>query len=77
LNSALVQAPQDADVLNERARVTYELGRTTPGEASARYYSQAFRDVALAVQLDPADEDIREHLAFIQANIPEYAPPST
>lgn len=77
LNSALVQAPQDADVLNERARVTYELGRTTPGEASAKYYSQAFRDVALAVQLDPADEDIREHLAFIQANIPEYAPPST
>lgn len=77
LNNALVQAPQDADVLNERALVTYELGRTTPGEASAKYYSQAFRDVALAVELDPADEDIREHLAFIQANIPEYAPPST
>jgi len=72
-NSALRQSPQDADALNERCHVEYELGRQTPGEAKASYYAQAFRDIEMAAALDPTDEDIQERLAFMRANIPEFA----
>ena len=74
LNSALLQYPQDADALNARSRVEYELGREASGEASAKYYSQAFRDVELAAALKPTDHNIQEHLAFIRENIPEFTP---
>jgi len=74
-NSALQQVPQDADALNERSSVVYELGRQASGEASAAYYSQAFRDIQLAAALDPTDEDIQQSLAFMRAQIPEFAPP--
>lgn len=76
LNSALQQVPQNADALNERSSVSYELGRHALGHAQASYYSQAFRDIELAAALDPTDEDIQESLAFIRTNIPEYAPPT-
>lgn len=75
-NSALQQVPQDADALNERSSVAYELGRHASGDAQASYYSQAFRDIELAAALDPTDEDIQESLAFMRKNIPEYAPPT-
>jgi hypothetical protein len=69
-----LQYPQDPDALNARSRVEYELGREASGEASARYYSQAFRDVELAAALKPTDHNIQEHLAFIRENIPEFTP---
>jgi tetratricopeptide (TPR) repeat protein len=74
-NSALQQVPQDADALNERCSVVYELGRQASGDASAAYYSQAFRDIRLAAVLDPTDDDIQQRLAFMRAQIPEFAPP--
>jgi tetratricopeptide (TPR) repeat protein len=74
LNSALLQFPQDADALNARSRAEYELGREASGEASDRYYIQAFRDVALAAALKPTDHNIQDHLAFIRRNIPEFTP---
>jgi tetratricopeptide (TPR) repeat protein len=76
-NSVLVQFPQDDVALNERARVEYELGRFTSGEASAAYYSQAFRDIELATALDPTNEDYQQQLAFFRANIPEFTPPAS
>jgi tetratricopeptide (TPR) repeat protein len=75
-NAVLAQYPQNADALYERSGVAYELGRTTPGDASATYFSLAFHDIELAVALDPTDEDYQERLAFTRKNIPEYAPPS-
>jgi hypothetical protein len=39
------------------------------------YFSQAFRDILMAIALDPTDQDNLEQLAFYQKNIPEYAPP--
>jgi tetratricopeptide (TPR) repeat protein len=74
-NSVLAQFPQDADALNDRCHVEYELGRTAVGEAQTAYYSQAFRDIVLAAALDPTDADIRERLAFMHENIPEFEPP--
>jgi tetratricopeptide (TPR) repeat protein len=75
-DSVLQQIPQDADALNERSSVAYELGRKALGDAKASYYSQAFRDIELAAALDPVDEDIQESLAFIRKNIPKFAPPT-
>jgi tetratricopeptide (TPR) repeat protein len=75
-NSSLQQVPQNADALNERSSVAYELGRHASGDAKAAYYSRAFRDIELAAALDPTDEDIQESLAFMRKNIPEYAPPT-
>jgi tetratricopeptide (TPR) repeat protein len=75
-NSVLRQVPQDADALNERSSVAYELGRHALGDAKASYYSQAFRDIELAAALDPVDEDIQESLAFMRKNIPRFAPHS-
>lgn len=75
-NSALLQVPQNADALNERSSSAYALGREASGDASAAYYSQAFRDIVLAAALDPTDEDIQERLAFMRKNIPEFAPPT-
>jgi tetratricopeptide (TPR) repeat protein len=74
-NSALSQFPQNDEILSARATVQYELGRHAFGEAKAAYYSQAFRDIALAATLDPANEDYQSDLAFYNKNIPEYAPP--
>jgi tetratricopeptide (TPR) repeat protein len=74
-NSVLAQFPQDADALNDRCHVEYELGRTAVGEAQVAYYSQAFRDIVLAAALDPTDADIRERRAFMHENIPEFEPP--
>ena len=74
-NGVLIQFPQDADALNDRCHVEYELGRKAVGEARAAYYSQAFRDIVLASALDPTDGDIRERLAFMHENIPEFEPP--
>ena len=74
-NSVLLQVPQNADALNERSSSAYALGREASGDASAAYYSQAFRDIELAAALDPTDEDIQERLAFMRKNIPEFAPP--
>jgi tetratricopeptide (TPR) repeat protein len=73
-NSVLSQYPQNDDALAARASVEYELGRNAFGEAKAAYFTQAFRDIALAATLDPANEDYRTDLAFYNKNIPEYAP---
>ena len=73
-NSVLLQFPQDADALNDRCHVEYELGRKAVGEARTAYYSQAFQDIVLAAALDPTDGDIRERLAFMHENIPEFEP---
>jgi tetratricopeptide (TPR) repeat protein len=73
-NSVLLQFPQDADALNDRCHVEYELGRKAVGEARTAYYSQAFRDIVLAADLDPTDGDIRERLTFMHENIPEFEP---
>jgi tetratricopeptide (TPR) repeat protein len=73
-NSVLSQYPQNDDALAARATVEYELGRNAFGEAKAAYFTQAFRDIALASTLDPANEDYRTDLAFYNKNIPEYAP---
>jgi tetratricopeptide (TPR) repeat protein len=75
-NSVLVQYPQFADALNDRATSAYEVGRQTPGSAKAEYYSQAFRDVMLAAALDPVDEDIQESIEFYRKNIPRFEPAS-
>ncbi len=74
-NNALLQYPQNDDVLSERATVEYELARNSFGETKAQYFSQAFRDIELAVAIDPADEGHQKDLAFYRKNIPEYAPP--
>jgi len=76
LSSVLVQYPQYSDALYWRARAAYELARQSSGEASAAYDSQAYRDIELAVALDPTDEYYQEQLAFIRENIPEFAPPT-
>jgi tetratricopeptide (TPR) repeat protein len=74
-NSVIAQYPQNDEALSARATVEYELGRLAFGETKAAYFSQAFRDIALAAMLDPANEDYRSDLAFYNKNIPEYAPP--
>ncbi|MEP6858700.1 MAG: DUF4034 domain-containing protein, partial [Gemmatimonadales bacterium] len=74
-NSVLAQYPQNDEALSARATVEYELGRLAFGEAKAAYFSQAFRDIALAATLDPANADYRNDLDFYNKNIPEYAPP--
>jgi tetratricopeptide (TPR) repeat protein len=74
-NAALLQHPQSDDALHARARVEYELARQAFGETKDTLFSQAFRDILMAVALDPADQDHLEQLAFYQKNIPEYAPP--
>jgi tetratricopeptide (TPR) repeat protein len=74
-NSVIAQYPQNDEALSARATVEYELGRHAFGEAKAAYFSQAFRDIALAATLDPANADYRTDLDFYNKNIPEYAPP--
>jgi tetratricopeptide (TPR) repeat protein len=74
-NAVLLQHPQSDDALNSRARVEYELARQAFGETKDVYFSQAFRDILMAIALDPTDQDNLEQLAFYQKNIPEYAPP--
>ena len=74
LNIAILQFPQDPEALLARSRVEYELGRATSGDPSDRHYMQAFRDIELAAALDPTDDDIREQLAFIRQNLPEFTP---
>jgi tetratricopeptide (TPR) repeat protein len=74
-NSVLLQVPQNADALDERASVAYALGRQASGDAKAAYYSQAFRDIELAAAIDPVDENIQESLAFFRKNISQFAPP--
>ena len=75
-NSVLAQYPQNDEALSARATVEYELGRNAFGEAKATYFAQAFRDIALAATLDPANEDYQSDLAFYNKNISEYAPQS-
>ncbi|HMI47637.1 MAG TPA: DUF4034 domain-containing protein [Gemmatimonadaceae bacterium] len=74
-NAVLLQHPQSDDALNSRARVEYELARQAFGETKDVYFSQAFRDILMAVALDPTDQNHLEQLVFYQKNIPEYAPP--
>jgi hypothetical protein len=74
-NTALLQHPQSDDVLSYRARVEYELARHDFGEAKDVYFSQAFRDIELAVAIDPTDEGHLTDLAFYRKNIPEYVLP--
>ena len=74
-NSVIAQYPQNDEALSARATVEYELGRLAFGEAKVAYFSQAFRDIALAATLDPANADYRTDLDFYNKNIPEYAPP--
>ena len=74
-NTALLQHPQNDDVLSHRATVEYELARQAFGEAKDVYFSQAFRDIEMAVAIDPTDEGHLTDLAFYRENIPEYAPP--
>jgi tetratricopeptide (TPR) repeat protein len=73
-NSALLQAPQDPDALYGRAGAEYELGRLGSGEASDAHYSHAYRDMALAAEIDPTNADYQEGLAFYRQNIPEFTP---
>jgi len=75
-NAALSESPQQDNVLNERARVEYELGRQASSEARATYFSQAFRDIQLAAALDPTNADYQQQLAFYHKNIPEFTPPT-
>ena len=74
-NAVLLQRPQTEDALAHRARAEYELARHAFGETRNAYFSQAFRDIQLAVALDPTDESLLEDLAFYRKNIPEFAPP--
>jgi tetratricopeptide (TPR) repeat protein len=74
LTSALVQRPQRADVLFERAIVEYHIGRKASGTAKATSLSQGFRDIELAAQLDPTDERYQQVLAFYRDSLPEFAP---
>jgi len=74
-NAALLQRPQSDEALVQRARAEYELARHAFGEIKDSYFSQAFRDIQLAVALDPTDERHLTDLAFYRKNIPEYAPP--
>ncbi len=75
-NAALSQNPQDTDALYERAGVEYDLGQEATGEAKSAYFSQAFRDLALAADLDPANEEFQRRLTFYRENIPEFTPPA-
>ena len=75
-NRALAQNPQDAEALYWRTAVEYDLGRDATGDARAAYFSQAFRDIALAAELDPASEKFQQRLTFYRKNIPEFAPPA-
>ena len=75
LNTVLLQYPQYDDALAERATVEYELARQAFGEAKDAYFSQAMRDIEMAVALDPTNKDHLKDLAFYRKNIPEYAPP--
>jgi tetratricopeptide (TPR) repeat protein len=73
-NSVLLQYPQFADALSDRAAAAYEVGRQTPGSAKADYFTQAFRDIMMAAALDPVDEDIQESIVFYRQNIPRFEP---
>ena len=75
-NRARAQNPQDAEALYWRTEVEYDLGRDATGDARAAYFSQAFRDIALAAELDPASEKFQQRLTFYRKNIPEVAPPA-
>jgi tetratricopeptide (TPR) repeat protein len=72
--SALVQRPQHADILFERALVEYNIGRKASGAAKATSFSQGFRDIELAAALDPTDERYQQVLAFYRDSLPEFAP---
>jgi tetratricopeptide (TPR) repeat protein len=74
-NTALLQYPQNDDILSHRASVEYELARHSFGQTKAALFSQAFRDIELAVAIDPTDESHQKDLAFYRKNIPGYAPP--
>ncbi len=76
LNRALAQNPQNAEVLSARAGVAYELGRLASDEVRAARFSQAFRDIKMAVALNPVDDGYQEQLAFLQKAIPQFAPPN-
>lgn len=71
LTAALVQRPQESDVLYERANVEYDLGH---GGAGTAHFTQGFRDLDLAIELDPTDEYYEKSLAFYRANVPQWAP---
>jgi tetratricopeptide (TPR) repeat protein len=73
--SALLQRPQQSDVLFQRAVVGYNVALKAAGNANASF-SQAFRDIILAVELDPMDERYQQLLALFRQRIPEFAPPT-
>ena len=73
LNIVLLQNPQHEDALYERSYVAYEFGRQSEGEASDAYFTQAYRDIALSVALDPTARYHQKQLAFIRRNIPSFA----
>jgi tetratricopeptide (TPR) repeat protein len=72
LNSVLTQNPQHADALYWRSLAEYDLGRRSPSDANVEYLSQSFRDIKLAVALDPTDEYYQKRLAFIRESIPGF-----
>lgn len=76
LNRVLVQYPQHADALYYRARAAYDLGRESSSDANVDYLSQAFRDIEMAVALDPTDEFYQTQLAFFRESIPRFEPPA-
>jgi tetratricopeptide (TPR) repeat protein len=75
LNAVLLQHPQHASALYQRAWVSYDLGLAASGEARGQYFARAFEDIETAVALDPTDTYFQKYLSFIRENIPEYAPP--
>ena len=73
LDHAILQRPQHVDVLRYRAKVSYAAGRATQQDRSP-FFSEAFRLIDLAAQLDPGNASVQETLEFYRKNIPEYAP---
>jgi tetratricopeptide (TPR) repeat protein len=74
LDHAMVQRPQNVQVLHYRAKVWYAVGLAAAGQDKPADFAEAFRLIDLASRIDPADENVKQTVAFYVKNIPNSAP---
>ena len=72
--SALLQRPQHPDALFHRAIAEYNLGLKASDNTKGASFSQAFRDLELAVELDPTEQGYQQLLAQLRQSVPEFDP---
>ena len=71
LERARVQRPQNPRLLNALSSTKYALGRVSDQVEQYHFFYDAYADEALAAELDPAEQEYQESLAFYKKNIPE------